>query len=110
MVGIAEQYQYNLRDEPIHLNFGIDVINQIRIEKPQLWSPGFQAEVGGMPARAAACGFCELEVAYGRATMPTGMLGLNADQCERYMHFITDRRCGQIGLAPAPTPGTRFPG
>ena len=30
MVGIAEQYQYILRDESIHLNFGIDVINQIK--------------------------------------------------------------------------------
>jgi ribonucleoside-diphosphate reductase beta chain len=36
MVGIAEQYQYILRDESIHLNFGIDVINQIKIEDPQL--------------------------------------------------------------------------
>jgi ribonucleoside-diphosphate reductase beta chain len=32
MVGIAEQYQYILRDESIHLNFGIDVIYQIKIE------------------------------------------------------------------------------
>jgi ribonucleoside-diphosphate reductase beta chain len=53
MVGIAEQYQYNLRDESIHLNVGIDVINQIKIENPQLWSPGFKAEVSGILARAA---------------------------------------------------------
>ena len=38
MVGIAEQYQYILRDETIHLNFGIDVINQIKIENPHLWT------------------------------------------------------------------------
>src|SRR5262249_6594468 len=38
MIGIAEQYQYILRDESIHLNFGIDVINQIKIENPHLWS------------------------------------------------------------------------
>jgi ribonucleoside-diphosphate reductase beta chain len=40
--GIAEQYQYILRDESIHLNFGIDVINQIKIENPHLWSRAFQ--------------------------------------------------------------------
>jgi len=34
MVGIAEQYQYILRDESIHLNFGVDVINQIGAENP----------------------------------------------------------------------------
>ena len=48
MVGIAEQYQYILRDESIHLNFGIDVINQIKIENPHLWTKPFQDEVRGM--------------------------------------------------------------
>jgi ribonucleoside-diphosphate reductase beta chain len=43
---------------------------------------------------------CELEVAYGRATMPNGMLGLTSELCEQYMHFITDRRAQQIGLQP----------
>lgn len=95
MVGIAEQYQYILRDESIHLNFGIDVINQIKNENPHLWSPGFQQEVQGMLRSAA-----ELEAAYGRDTMPNGFLGLSAGLCEQYMHFIANRRCGQIGLEP----------
>ncbi|MFB6724412.1 ribonucleotide-diphosphate reductase subunit beta [Kribbella sp. NPDC056345] len=95
MVGIAEQYQYILRDESIHLNFGIDCINQIKQENPHLWTEAFQAEVRQMLTEA-----CELEVAYGRSTLPNGMLGLTADRCEQYMHFITDRRAEQIGLAP----------
>ncbi len=95
MVGIAEQYQYILRDESTHLNFGIDCINQIKIENPQLWTPDMQAEIRQMLVDA-----CALEVAYSRDTMQTGMLGLNADLCEQYMHFITNRRCAQIGLAP----------
>ncbi|MTD14730.1 ribonucleotide-diphosphate reductase subunit beta [Nakamurella sp. YIM 132087] len=103
MVGIAEQYQYILRDESIHLNFGIDVINQIKIENPHLWTAEFQAEVRGMLAKA-----CELEIAYGRDTLPTGMLGLTAAQCEQYMYFITNRRCAQIGL-PALYPDTENP-
>ena len=95
MVGIAEQYQYILRDESIHLNFGIDVINQIKLENPHLWTKDFQEEVRGMLKEAA-----ELEAAYGRDTMPRGFLGLNAALCEQYMHFIANRRCAQIGLAP----------
>jgi ribonucleoside-diphosphate reductase beta chain len=95
MVGIAEQYQYILRDESIHLNFGIDVINQIKNENPRLWSPSFQEEVQEMVRSAA-----ELEAAYGRDTMPNGFLGLSASLCEQYMHFIANRRCGQIGLEP----------
>jgi ribonucleoside-diphosphate reductase beta chain len=42
----------------------------------------------------------ELEAAYGRDTMPRGFLGLNAALCEQYMHFIANRRCAQLGLAP----------
>ncbi|MGH3096322.1 MAG: ribonucleotide-diphosphate reductase subunit beta [Streptosporangiales bacterium] len=99
MVGIAEQYQYILRDESLHLNFGIDAINQIKAENPRLWSEGFQAEVRRMLAEA-----CELEVAYGRETVPTGLLGMNADLSEQYMRFITGRRCAQLGLEPVLAP------
>lgn len=95
MVGIAEQYQYILRDESIHLNFGIDMINQIKVENPDLWSKGFQEEVRGMLRDAA-----ELEAAYGKDTMPRGMLGLTPELCEQYMHFIANRRCSQLGLEP----------
>src|SRR5581483_9285482 len=95
MVGIAEQYQYILRDESIHLNFGIDVINQIKIENPQLWNDTFQQEVREMLQKAA-----ELEAAYGRDTMQNGFLGLSAGLCEQYMHFIANRRCSQLGLQP----------
>lgn len=93
MVGIAEQYQYILRDESIHLNFGIDVINQIKAENPHLWSDTFQHEVRSMLRSAA-----ELEVAYGRDTMPNGFLGLSAGLCEEYMYFIANRRSTQLGL------------
>lgn len=95
MVGVAEQYQYILRDESIHLNFGIDAINQIKIENPHLWDDVFQKEVRTMLAEG-----CELEIAYGRDTMPNGILGLNAELCEQYMRFITNRRCAQLGLEP----------
>jgi len=93
MVGVAEQYQYILRDESIHLNFGIDVINQIKLENPGLWNQAFRQEVSDMLRSAA-----ELEAAYGRDTMPNGFLGLNPAVCEQYMHFIANRRCAQVGL------------
>jgi len=95
MVGIAEQYQYILRDESLHLNFGIDVINQIKAENPHLWTAALRAEVRTMLAEG-----CELEAAYGRETMPRPLLGLSAASCERYLHLIADRRCAQLGLAP----------
>ena len=69
--------------------------DQIKLENPNLWSEKFQSEISTMLAEG-----CELEVAYGRDTMPRGLLGLNAELCEQYMHFITNRRCAQLGLQP----------
>ncbi len=95
MVGIAEQYQYILRDESLHLNFGIDVINQIRAENPRLWSRELEDEVRDMLRTA-----CDLEIAYCEDTIPQGILGLSAGLCRQYMQFITNRRCAQLGMPP----------
>ncbi|NQD54451.1 ribonucleotide-diphosphate reductase subunit beta, partial [Pseudomonas sp. CM25] len=48
MTGVAEQFQYILRDESMHLNFGIDVINQIKIENPHLWDAAMKEEATQM--------------------------------------------------------------
>ena len=105
MVGIAEQYQYILRDESVHLNFGIDVINQIQAENPEIWTAALQDEVRQMLHEG-----CALEIAYGRDTMPRGLLGLNAEVCATYMHVITNRRCAQLGLGPLfPDTANPFP-
>lgn len=93
MVGAAEQIQYILRDESMHLNFGIDLINQIKLENPGLWTSAFQAEVHEMIQEAT-----DLEKRYAIDTMPRGVLGLNAAMFNEYMEFIANRRCVQIGL------------
>ncbi|WP_323844951.1 ribonucleotide-diphosphate reductase subunit beta [Microbulbifer magnicolonia] len=93
MTGVAEQFQYILRDESMHLNFGIDVINQIKLENPHLWTDAFKQEVTQMILEGM-----ELEVAYARDTMPRGVLGMNANMMEEYLHFIANRRLSQLGL------------
>ena len=94
MTGCAEQFQYILRDESMHMNFGIDVINQIKIENPQLWTEEFQQEIITMLRESV-----DLETRYAYDTMPRGVLGLNANMFEEYLRFIANRRCAQIGLS-----------
>ena len=94
MVGTSEQFQYILRDESMHLNFGIDVINQIIIENPQLWTTNFQQEILQIIRKGVS-----LEHQYAVDTMPNGILGLNADMFRDYLEYIANRRCMQIGLA-----------
>ncbi|PND37913.1 ribonucleotide-diphosphate reductase subunit beta [Paucibacter aquatile] len=93
MTGAAEQYQYILRDESMHCNFGIDLINQIKLENPQLWTAEFKAEIKALFMKAV-----ELEYAYAEDTMPRGVLGLNASMFKGYLRYIANRRATQIGL------------
>jgi ribonucleoside-diphosphate reductase beta chain len=93
MTGAAEQYMYILRDESMHCNFGIDLVNQIKLENPHLWTGAFREELAGIFRRAV-----ELEYRYAEDTMPRGVLGLNAPMFKEYLRFIANRRCQQIGL------------
>ena len=93
MVGTSEQFQYILRDESMHANFGIDVINQIKIENPHLWTDAFQQEAISMIREGV-----EIECQYAKDTMPRGILGLNAKMFREYLQYIANRRCSQIGL------------
>lgn len=93
--GAAQQYQYIIRDESNHCNFGIDVANTIKLENPHLWTEEFQNRIYQMFRRAV-----ELEHAYAVDTMPNGVLGLNSDMFLTYLQFIANRRLMQLGLKP----------
>jgi len=93
MTGAAEQYQYILRDESMHCNFGIDLINQIKMENPHLWTSEFREEIRGLMLKGV-----ELEYRYAEDTMPRGVLGLNAGMFKEYLRYIANRRCQQIGV------------
>ena len=93
MTGTAEQFQYILRDESMHVNFGIDMINQIKLENPQLWDEAMQTEARNMILQGT-----QLEIEYAHDTMPGGILGMNAESMSDYLRFIANRRLTQIGL------------
>jgi ribonucleoside-diphosphate reductase beta chain len=103
MVGTSEQFQYIMRDESMHMNFGIDVINQIKIENPHLWTAEFQQQMINLVKEGV-----ELEYLYAVETMPRGILGLNANMFREYLEYIANRRLAQIGL-PEQYPGASNP-
>src|SRR5437879_101040 len=91
MTGAAEQYMYTLRDASRSCNFGIDLVNTIKLENPHLWTPAFREELQESFRRAV-----ELEYRYAEGTMPRGVLGLNAPMFKEYRRSIANRRCQQI--------------
>ena len=95
MTGIGEQFQYILRDETIHLNFGIDLINGIKQENPEIWTDEFQNHIIDLIKEAV-----ELEIAYAEDCLPRGILGLTAPMFRDYVQYIANRRVERIGLTP----------
>ena len=93
MVGSGEQLQYILRDESGHVDFGVDLINQIKHENPTWWDAEMQAKATQMIVEGT-----ELEVEYAQDTMPRGILNMNIESMKLYLEFIADRRLHQLGL------------
>lgn len=93
MIGIVEQFQYIFCDELMYLNFGIDVINQIKIENLYLWDVQMKDEVIQMIFQGI-----QLEIEYVCDIMLCGVLGMNVVMMEDYLKFIVNWCLIQIGL------------
>ena len=93
MTGVGEQFQYILRDETIHLNFGIDLINTIKVENPEVWTEEVKEDILNMIKTAV-----DFEYRYASDCLPHGVLGLNSAQFKDYVEYVADRRLERIGL------------
>ncbi len=93
LTGSAEQIQYIMRDESMHLNFGCQLINTIREENPQLWTTEFQQKIVHWVREAA-----RLEYTYAQEVFPNGIFGMNAQGFRQYIEHIADRRLERVGL------------
>lgn len=104
MVGSAEQIEYIMRDESQHLNFGIEMINTIKEEQPELWSAEFQQHIINLVKHAA-----KLEYTFAETAFPKGIFGMNAQSFRQYIEYIADRRLNRIGLPSQFNVETPFP-
>jgi len=93
MVGIGEQFEFIMRDESVHLAFGCDLINTIKIENPEIWTSEFQKEIVDLIKKSV-----DLEKKYAYDACPNGLLGINPEQFCEYVEYIADRRLERIGL------------
>ena len=93
MIGVGEQFQYILRDESVHLAFGIDLINTIVSENPDAWTPEFKKATVENIKKSV-----DLEAEYAKDCLPAGILGLTADTVIQYVQYIADRRLERLNL------------
>ena len=91
--GTCEQIQYILRDESIHMNFGIELINTLIDENPHVWEPKFKESMIEFIKNAVG-----LEHQYIQECLPNGILGLNSGLLKEYVQYIADRRFEKLRL------------
>ncbi len=103
MVGVGEQFRYIMRDESLHVNFGVDLINQIRDEQ-SVWTADFEAEVEELVREAV-----ELEQRYAEAACPDDVLGMSSEQFAEYVEYVADRRLQQLRMDPVYDAENPFP-
>lgn len=82
-----------VRDESLHLKFGMNLILTVMEENPDLQTPEFAAEIKQMILDAV-----EMEEQYNNDLLPKGILGLNADYVNQYVKYLTDRRLEELGF------------
>lgn len=82
-----------LRDESLHLQFGINLIHNILEENQELLTEDFAAEVRNIIIEGV-----NLETAYNKDLFPNGILGLNADYVNQYVQYVADRRLEELGM------------
>lgn len=93
LTGSAEQIQYIMRDESQHLNFGINMINTIKQEQPELWTFAFAQRIIDLVKCAV-----DLEYTFATTVFPRGIFGMNAAGFKQYIEHIADRRLERVGL------------
>ena len=80
-----------VRDESLHLKFGMNLILTVLEENPDIATDEFAVEIHDMILKGV-----EMEAQYNRDMLPRGIPGMNAD----YVKYLADRRLEELGLEP----------
>ena len=91
----ASLIDWVVRDESLHLKFGINLILTVLDENPNIATDDFADEIRQMILTAV-----EMEAAYNRDLLPRGILGMNAEYINNYVKYLADRRLEELGFEP----------
>ena len=90
---LGSMINWVLRDESLHLKFGIQLIQSVLEENSELLTEDFANEIRQLIIEGV-----NIETAYNKDLFPNGILGLNADYVNQYVQYVADRRLAELGL------------
>jgi ribonucleoside-diphosphate reductase beta chain len=91
--GLCTLVDWVLRDESLHLSFGIHLVLELLNEHPEVVTAAFSRRVKELILEGVS-----LEEEYNRAVLPRPLLGLSAEELNGYVRYIADRRLEELGL------------
>ncbi|MEI6379142.1 MAG: ribonucleotide-diphosphate reductase subunit beta [Candidatus Falkowbacteria bacterium] len=92
---LGSMIDWVIRDESLHLKFGINLIITILEENPEIATASFSQEIKDLIIKGV-----QLENNYNHDMFPKGILGLNADYVNQYVQYVADRRLEELGFDP----------
>jgi ribonucleoside-diphosphate reductase beta chain len=93
MIGTATEIKFINRDEITHVAVFQNMINGLRKERPDLFTPAFEAELRDMIRQAA-----EHEIAWATYCIGDRIQGLTPALLEGYIKHLADQRARGIGV------------
>jgi len=91
--GLCTLVDWVLRDESLHLSFGIHLVLELLNEHPEVVTAAFSRRVKELILEGVS-----LEEEYNRAVLPRPLLGLSAEELNGYVRYVADRRLEELGL------------
>ncbi|MCS7129106.1 MAG: ribonucleotide-diphosphate reductase subunit beta, partial [Candidatus Caldarchaeum sp.] len=95
MRGLCTIIDWVLRDESLHLAFGILLIKDFLRENPEVATYETMTAIRDMIIESV-----KLEEAYNNVVLQKPMLGLTAEKLNQYVKYVADRRLKELGMKP----------
>lgn len=95
LAGLATGTNWVFRDESMHMQFALRVVDTVRREEPALFDKDLEADVRQMISEAIAC-----ELQFARDILGQGVPGMSIADMEQYLRYVGDQRLGNLGYAP----------
>jgi len=95
MRNFGSMINWVLRDESLHLKFGMNLILTLLEENAEIVTEEFAQEIQEIIIEGV-----RLENDYNKELFPNGILGLNAEYVNQYVQYVADRRLEELGFEP----------
>jgi ribonucleoside-diphosphate reductase beta chain len=93
LIGFYDQIKYTIRDETVHVEFGVGLINRIIYEYPDIWTKDFKDEMIHLMQEGV-----NISKDYSKDILPNGILGVNSDMLDQYVEFLANDRLSAVNL------------